>query len=72
MRRHPKTTFIIILAMGAFSSALLGAIAPEQRAGDDDDEGGPGRARRASRQDHGLQRLPHPVEDGRPRVRSPT
>jgi mono/diheme cytochrome c family protein len=33
MRRHPKTTFMIILAMGAFSSALLGAIAPEQRAG---------------------------------------
>jgi cytochrome c553 len=34
MGRHPKTTFIIILALGAFSSALLGAIAPERRAGD--------------------------------------
>ena len=34
MRRHPRTTFITILALGAFSSALLGAIAPERRAGD--------------------------------------
>ena len=32
MRRHPKTTFLTILAIAVFSSALLGAIAPKPKA----------------------------------------
>ena len=32
MRQHPKTTFLMILAMAVFSSALLSAIAPQQKA----------------------------------------
>ena len=33
MRQHPKTTFLMILAMAVFSSALLSAIAPQQSRG---------------------------------------
>jgi mono/diheme cytochrome c family protein len=32
MRQHPKTTFMMILAMAVFSSALLSALAPPQKA----------------------------------------
>ena len=32
MRQHPKTTFLMILATAIFSSALLRAIAPQQKA----------------------------------------